>query len=86
MTTYQVSSQTSVNKLAGAISHTIQADNPIKLQAVGAASINQAIKSVAVARLMVEEREVDLFVIPAFSQITIDEQPRTMIELTIHER
>ncbi len=50
MEKFKVSSKTDSAKLAGAIAGVIRGGNDVEMQAVGAASVNQAIKATAIAR------------------------------------
>ena len=51
----------------------------LKVQAVGAGSINQAVKSLAVARSYLVLSGNDLNCIPTFSEVTIDGNIKTAI-------
>ena len=57
-----------------------------ELQAVGAGALNQAVKSVAIARGYVAPCGVDLVCIPAFTDITIEAEERTAIKLIVMQR
>uniref|UniRef100_A0A7S2RVG6 Stage V sporulation protein S n=1 Tax=Mucochytrium quahogii TaxID=96639 RepID=A0A7S2RVG6_9STRA len=57
-----VASQSAVKQVAGSIAHTSRESDPPVLSAVGPASVNQAIKAVAVARSYLEEDLIDLVV------------------------
>ena len=56
------------------------------LQAVGAGSLNQAIKAIAIARGYVAPTGKDLICVPAFSDIVIDGEERTAIKLIVESR
>ena len=56
------------------------------MQAVGAGAINQAIKSIAIARGFVAPSGKDLICIPAFSDITIEGEEKTAIKLIIEAK
>lgn len=49
----KVSSQSNPNKVAGAIANVFRSNGSVELQTVGAGSLNQAIKSVCIARGLV---------------------------------
>ena len=55
-------------------------------QAVGAGSLNQAIKAIAIARGYVAQTGKDLICVPAFSDIVIDGEERTAIKLIVESR
>ena len=53
---------------------------------IGAGSLNQAIKAIAIARGFVAPSGVDLVLVPAFQEVTIDNQERTAIKLIVGPR
>ena len=57
-----------------------------KPNSVGAGSLNQAIKAIAIARGYVAPTGKDLICIPAFSDIMIDGEERTAIKLIVESR
>lgn len=77
------SSKTNPNKLAGAIAKALKNDNTIEIQSVGAGSLNQSIKAVAIARGYLAPMGKDLICIPIFSNITIEGESRTAIKLIL---
>ena len=48
------------------------------MQAIGAGALNQAVKAVAIARGFVAPSGIDLICIPAFSEIMINGEERTL--------
>ena len=83
MTTLKVSSQSNPNKVAGALAGTIREEGRAELQTIGAGSLNQAIKALAIARGFVAPGGIDLICIPAFLDIEIDGEERTAIKLVV---
>lgn len=55
--------------LASAIAHAIYDNRTVKLRAVGAGAVNQAVKALAIARGYVAPRGLDLVCKPGFSTI-----------------
>lgn len=55
--------------LAGAIANCTRVGERIELTAIGAGSVNQAIKAIAIARQYVEEEAIDLCCRPGFVEI-----------------
>ena len=53
------------------------------MQAIGAGALNQAIKSIAIARGFVAPTGKNLVVIPAFTNILIDNEEKTAIKLIV---
>ena len=58
----------------------------MEIQAIGAGAINQAIKSVAIARGFIAPSGKDIVCIPAFTDIQIDGEERTAIKLIVQPR
>ncbi len=56
------------------------------MQAIGAGSLNQAVKAVPIARGFVAPHGDDLICIPAFTDIMIDGEERTAIKLIVEPR
>ena len=56
------------------------------MQAIGAGTLNQAIKAVAIARGFVAPSGKNLICIPAFTDIIIDGEEKTAIKLIIESR
>ncbi len=86
MTTLKVSTNSNPNKVAGALAGTIKEQGKVELQTIGAGSLNQAVKAVAIARGFVASGGIDLIFIPAFIDIEIDGDARTAIRLIIEPR
>jgi len=66
----KVSSKSNVKTVAGGISHTSRAGESPILMATGKDSVNQAVKSIAIARGYLEENKLDLSVYPEFRDDT----------------
>lgn len=86
MTTLRVSTKSNPNKVAGALAGVIRETGKAEMQTVGAGSLNQAVKAVAIARGYVAPSGIDLICIPAFIDIEIDGEERTAIRLIIEPR
>ena len=74
------------NSVAGALANAFREKQTVEIQAVGAGSLNQAIKAIAIARGYVAPTGKDLICIPAFSDIMIDGEERTAIKLIVESR
>ena len=68
----KVSSSTDAKALAGAIASCTREGSRVELTAIGAGSVNQAIKAIAVARQYVEEEAIDLCFRPEFTEVAMD--------------
>ena len=83
METIKVSSKSNPNSVAGAIANALREKEIIEMQAIGAGALNQAIKSIAIARGFVAPSGKNLVCIPAFTNILIDNEEKTAIKLII---
>ena len=79
----KVSAKSNPNLVAGAIAGITRENKEVELQAIGAGSVNQAVKAVAVARVFLEEDGISIACIPGFTEIEVGEESRTAIKLTI---
>lgn len=65
----RVSANSNPQSVASAIAHAIYEHRQVKLRAVGAGAVNQAVKSIAIARGYVAPRGLDLTDKPGFTTI-----------------
>ena len=86
MEVLKVSSKSKPNSVAGALANAFREKQTVEIQAVGAGSLNQAIKAIAIARSYVAPTGKDLICVPAFSDIVIDGEERTAIKLIVESR
>ena len=86
MEVLKVSSKSKPNSVAGALANAFREKQTVEIQAVGAGSLNQAIKAIAIARGYVAPTGKDLICVPAFSDIVIDGEERTAITLIVESR
>ncbi len=86
MEVLKVSSKSKPNSVAGALANAFRDKNVVEIQAIGAGSLNQAIKAIAIARGYVAPSGKDLICVPAFSDIIIDGEERTAIKLIVEAR
>lgn len=82
----KVSSKSNPSSVAGAIAGIVRQAGSVSIQVIGAGSLNQAMKAVAIARGFVAPGGIDLVCIPSFQDIFIDGEARTAIRLKIEER
>mmetsp|Transcript_51805 Transcript_51805/g.85938 ORF Transcript_51805/g.85938 Transcript_51805/m.85938 type:complete len:243 (-) Transcript_51805:277-1005(-) len=66
----KVGTNTEAKALAGAIASCTREGSRVELTAIGAGSVNQAVKSIAIARQFVEEEAIDLCCRPEFVEIS----------------
>ncbi len=86
MDVLKVSSKSKPSSVAGALANAFKNQSEVEIQAIGAGALNQAIKSIAIARGYVAPIGKDLICVPAFSDIEIDGEERTAIKLIVAER
>lgn len=86
MEVLKVSSKSKPNSVAGALANAFRDKQVVEVQAVGAGSLNQAIKAIAIARGYVAPTGKDLVCVPAFSDVVIDGEERTAIKLIVESR
>ena len=79
----KVSSSSNPTSVAGAIASMIREVKEIQIQVIGAASLNQAIKAIAIARGYIVPTGKELKCVPSFHDLTIDGKEVTSIRLLI---
>jgi len=82
----KVSAKSRPSAVAGAIAGVVREMGRAEVQAIGAGATNQAIKAVAIARDYLQETGIEVICIPAFIDITIDNEDRTAIRLLVEPR
>jgi len=65
----RVSAGSNPQSVASAIAHAIYDKKEVKLRAVGAGAVNQAVKAIAISRGYVAPRGMDLSCVPGFTTI-----------------
>ena len=83
MEVLKVSSKSNPGKVAGAIANTFREKGTVEIQTIGAGSLNQAIKAVAIARGFLAPSGDNIAIIPAFLDIIIDGADKTAIKLIV---
>ena len=83
MTTLKVSKTTEPGKLAGALAHEIRKADKVVLDAVGAMTVNTAVKALAIARGFLTPLGYDLVFIPTFTTAEIAGTDRTAIRFIV---
>ena len=82
----KVSARSNPNSLAGALAGVLREKGGAEIQAIGAGALNQAVKSIAIARGFVAPGGIDLVCVPAFTDIDIEGEERTAIKLIVEPR
>jgi len=86
METLKVSSKSEPKSVAGAIAAILRNGEPVEINAIGAAAVNQVVKSIAVARGYVAPNGIDMVCIPAFAQLEVDGKEKTSIRFVVEKR
>ena len=79
----KVSAKSNPNSVAGALAGVMREKGGAEIQAIGAGALNQAIKSVAIARGFVAPGGIDLVCVPAFTDIQIEGEERYQVDCGI---
>jgi stage V sporulation protein S len=82
----KVSAQSRSTAVAGAIAGVMREQGYAEIQAIGASAINQAIKAVTIARSYLEQDNMDLAVVPSFTEVDIEGNERTAVRLSVFKR
>ncbi|MCA9833382.1 MAG: stage V sporulation protein S [Thermomicrobiales bacterium] len=82
----KVSARSRPSAVAGAIAGVVREAGKAEVQAIGAGATNQAIKAVAIARDYLRESGIEAICIPAFIDVTIENEDRTAIRLVVEPR
>jgi stage V sporulation protein S len=82
----KVSARSRPSAVAGAIAGVVRESGRAEVQAIGAGATNQAVKAVAIARDYLLETGIEAVCLPAFIDVTIDEEDRTAIRLIVEPR
>ncbi len=82
----KVSARSRPSAVAGAIAGVVREAGRAEVQAIGAGATNQAVKAVAIARDYLLETGIEAICLPAFIDVTIDNEDRTAIRLVVEPR
>ena len=86
MDTLKVSSKSNPVSVAGAIAGIVREKGTVEVQGIGAGAVNQALKSVAVARGYLAPAGIDLVFIPAFTSVEVENETKTAMKLIVEKR
>ena len=82
----KVSSTSNPGATAGAIANGVRERGEAQLQAIGPRAVNQAVKAIAISRSYLAASGVDLYFVPGFSNVHIEEQEKTAIHFSVRSR
>lgn len=82
----KVSSKSNPVSVAGAIAGIIRDKGTVEVQGIGAGAVNQAMKSIAVARGYLAPGGIDIVCVPSFATVEVADETKTAIKLTVEVR
>ena len=82
----KVSANSQPKSVAGAIAAIARNNNSAEIQTIGAGAVNQAVKSIAIARGYVAPNGIELVCVPAFSQLEVEGEIKTSIKFLVEKR
>ncbi len=82
----KVASSSNVSAVAGAISNIMREQASLEVSTVGAGSLNQAIKAIAIARGFLVPSGIEIHITPSFKEILIEGKTKTAIKLKVEKK
>ena len=79
----KVSSNSRTSAVAGAIAGVVRDNNRAEVQAIGAGAVNQAVKALILATGYLRQDGIDVFMVPEFADVSIEDKVRTAIKMVI---
>lgn len=79
----RVSSSSKPSSVAGALTSLLRTHKSVQIQVIGAAALNQAMKAIAIARGYIAPGGNEIYCVPSFYDLTIDEQVITSLRLNV---
>lgn len=83
MEVLRVSGHSRPNSVAGAIAALLRSEGQVEIQAIGPQAVNQAVKSLAIARGYVEDDGLDLVSAPSFVTLELHDEERTALRFHV---
>ena len=75
----KVKSSSNVKGVAGCIVNCYENSDKVELRCMGASSVNQMIKAVAIARSILAAKGVDIAIVPGFEDVEEEGNTKTII-------
>ncbi len=82
----KVSKNSNVNAVAGSIANIMREQERLYIQVVGAGSLNQAIKALAIARGYLTPSGIEIYMYPSFKEVTIEKTVKTAIRIVVEKK
>ena len=86
MSIIKVSARSRTASVAGAVAGVVRENGRAEVQAIGAGAVNQAVKAIAIATGYLADEDLHVVCVPSFAEVTIDDQERTAIKITVEPR
>jgi stage V sporulation protein S len=83
MPTLRVSAGSRPNAVAGAVAALLRTDGAVDMQAIGPHAVNQAVKSLAIARAYLVQDALDLRTAPSFVKLELRDEERTALRFEV---
>ncbi len=72
--------------VAGAIAGVMREQKHAEVQAIGAGAVNQAVKALVLAKNFLVQDGIEIYIVPEFVNIEIDDKVRTAIKFVVEPR
>jgi stage V sporulation protein S len=82
----KVSANSRTSAVAGAIAGVIREHKRAEVQAIGAGAVNQAVKALVLATGYLRNDGIEVWSVPEFVDVEIDDKVRTAIKLVVEVR
>ncbi len=82
----RVSTKSRASAVAGAIAGIMRQQGCVDVQAIGAEAVNQAVKSLAIARTYLINDGITLMCVPHFVNVEINGEQRTAVRFSVESR
>jgi stage V sporulation protein S len=79
----KVSANSRTSAVAGAIAGVVREHKRAEVQAIGAGAVNQAVKALVLATGYLRGDGIEIYCVPEFVDVEIDEKVRTAVKLVI---
>lgn len=79
----KVAGKSPVKSVAGSIVKSFEDGKEVEVYAIGASSVNQAVKAMAMARGFMSAKGYDLYIAPGFSTAEIEGENKTAIRFVL---
>lgn len=86
MNVLRIAARSNAGLAAGALANAFREEGVAELQAIGPKAVNQAVKTIAIARGYLASSGVDLYFVPSFVDVELQDETRTGIRFTVRSR